>query len=124
MDKRQIFPTVMFALAGASFLFGTLQYFQASAILVASQKRMAFIMTTIEKSSVARADKKELYANIADSLPVSPGLFSIDFSGSFASPAGEDSCRNDGQRTICRALIEQYSDASVQSAVCGLCSPR
>ena len=124
MDKRQIFPTVMFVLAGASFLFGMLQYFQASAILVASQKRMAFIMTTIEKSSVAQYDKKQLYASIADNLPVSPGLFSIDFSGSFASPVGEDSCRNDGQRAICRALIEQHTDASVMAGVCGLCSPR
>jgi hypothetical protein len=124
MDKREIFPTIMFVLAGAAFLFGGLQYFQASALQSAAQKRMAFIMTSIEKSPIGVSQKKQLYASIAEGLPSSPGLFSIDFSGSFASPVGEDACVNEGQRAICRALILEQSDASVITAVCGACSPR
>jgi hypothetical protein len=85
---------------------------------------MAFILTSIEQSSVPRAKKQELYATIAKDLPPAPGLFGIDFSGSFASQNGQDSCTNDGQRAICRAL--QYADADVatMTAICGRCNPR
>ncbi len=114
----------MFALAAAAFLFAGLQYIQASDIQSAAQKRMAFIMTTIEKSSLARPDKKELYATITNGLPTAPGLFRIDFSGSYASPLGDDACQNPGQRSVCRALLDAHAEASVVSNICGACSPR
>jgi hypothetical protein len=123
MEKRLIFPTVMFVLAGASFLFGGWQYLQAQSAQAASQKRMAFIVTSIEKSSLATARKQELYAVIMKGLPAAPGVLGLDFSGSFASNSAGDSCTSDGQRTICSALMSEHADAAVIINVCGTCHP-
>jgi len=124
MEKRAIFPAIMFTLAAASFLFGGWQYLQARSVAAAAQKRMAFIVTTIEQSPVSRLQKKELYASIMNGLPAAPGIFSLDVSGSFASPAGGDSCSSEGQRSVCRSLKAEKSDAVVYEAVCGVCSPQ
>ena len=123
MEKRAIFPVIMFVMAGASFLFGTWQFLQARAIAEASQKRLAFVVTTIEQSPVGRSQKNELYASIMNGLPSAPGLFSLDISGSFASPAGGDGCTSEGQRTVCRALTGNATD-TVRTAVCGVCNPK
>jgi hypothetical protein len=124
MEKRAIFPAVMFLLSGASFLFGGWQYVQSRSVQAASQKRMAFIVTTIEKSDVTRAKKQELYASIMQGLPPAPGVFSLDFSGSFASVNTGDSCTSEGQRSVCRALKDENTDASTMTAVCGACNPK
>ena len=123
MEIRLIFPTLMFALAGVSFLFGGWQFFQARATQTASQRRMAFIVTSIEKSSLASAKKQELYAVIMKGLPAAPRILGLDFSGSFASTGAGDSCTSDGQRAICSALKSQNTDTNVMNAVCGACNP-
>lgn len=123
VEKRAIFPVVMFLLAGASFLFGGWQYLQSRSVQAASQSRMAFIVTTIEKSDVSRVKKQELYASIMQGLPPAPGVFGLDFSGSFASVGMGDSCSNDGQRAVCRALKAENTDTAIYSAVCGACNP-
>lgn len=124
MNKRAIFPTIMFTLAAASFIFGGWQYFQAKSVQTASQKRMAYIITTIEESPVSRLQKDQLYATIMGGLPAAPGIFSLDVSGSFASPAGGDSCTSDGQRSVCRALKAERVETATYSAVCGTCNPQ
>ena len=117
MNPRAIFPLTMFVLAAISFVFG------GRAVASASQQRMAFIVTTIQKNTgIAAAKKKELYASIMQGLPSSPGIFSLDFSGSFASQGG-DSCTSDGQRAICTAL-KANSDAGTFASVCGTCNPQ
>lgn len=123
VEKRAIFPAVMFFLAGASFLFGGWQYLQSRSVQVTSQKRIAFMITTIEKSDVPRTKKQELYATIMRGLPPAPGVFGLDFSGSFASIDAGDSCTGDGQRTVCRALKAENTDTATYSAVCGACNP-
>ncbi|MBP6885858.1 MAG: hypothetical protein KBC02_01275 [Candidatus Pacebacteria bacterium] len=124
IDRRQLFPTVMFVLAGISFVVAGLEYMQASALQSASQKRMAFILSTIERSTIARPDKISLYATIADGLPAAPGLFRIDVSGSFASTAVSDHCSNEGQRTMCAALISERVSTQVREGICGVCNPK
>ena len=104
IERRAIFPAIMFTLAGASFLFGGWQYFQARAVAASAQQRMAFIITTIEKSNVDRTTKQDLYASIMGNLPAAPGTFSLGFSGSFASQTAGDTCTSEGQRSVCRAL--------------------
>lgn len=124
MEKRAIFPLVMFLLAGVSFAFGAWQYFQSRSVASASEKRMAYIVTTIEKSSVPRAKKQELYASIMQGLPPVPGVLGLDFSGSFASVDTGDSCTSDGQRAVCRALKAEKTDSDTLAAVCGICNPK
>lgn len=124
MEKRAIFPILMFSLAAASFIFGGWQYFQARTVQASAQKRMAYIITTIEDSPVSRTQKQELYATIMEGLPAAPGVFSLDVSGSFASPADGDLCTSDGQRAVCRALKSERSSAEVYGAVCGVCNPQ
>lgn len=123
MERRAIFPAIMFALAGASFLFGGWQYLQAKSIAAASQKRMAFIVSSIERSPVARLQKQNLYAAIMSGLPASPGILSLDVSGSFASQQGGDTCSSEGQRTVCRALKQEHTSSSEYGAICGVCNP-
>ncbi|MCC6405418.1 MAG: hypothetical protein IT405_03465 [Candidatus Yanofskybacteria bacterium] len=123
MEKRILFPAVMFLFAGASFAFGGWQYLQARAARQASQQRTAFMMTTIEESGVSRTQKQQLYASIMSGFPAAPSVLGVDFSGSFASPIGGDACTTEGQRTICRALIAQGASSDVQAAVCGVCRP-
>jgi hypothetical protein len=124
MQKRVIFPTIMFILAGASFLFGTWQYLQARSFRAAAQARMAYIVTTIEESDVSRLQKQRLYATIMGGLPATPGFFSLDVSGSFASPTDGDRCISDGQRSVCRALKNEHARIDVYEAVCGTCNPQ
>lgn len=124
MEKRLLFPVVMFLFAGASFAFGGWQYLQARATRQASQQRMAFMLTAIENSAVGRMQKQQLYASIMAGLPAAPSVLGIDFSGSFASPTGGDTCINDGQRAVCRALRAEHAGADVLDAVCGSCDPR
>lgn len=124
MERRAIFPIIMFTLSAASFLFGGWQYLQARSVAAAAQKRMAFMMTTIEQSPVNRNQKQELYASIMNGLPAAPGIFSLDVSGSFASPVGGDACTSDGQRSVCRALIAEHASTAVSTAVCGACHPQ
>ena len=124
MERRAIFPVIMFALAGASFLLAGWQYLQARAIQASAQERMAYIITTIEESSVGYAQKQGLYASIMGGLPPAPGLFGLDVSGSFASPAGGDLCTGEGQRSVCLALKREAVSAAVRSSVCGQCNPQ
>ncbi len=123
MEKRALFPAVMFLLAGASFLFSGWQYLQSRSVQAASQNRMAFMITTIEKSDITRTKKQELYASIMQGLPSAPGILGLDFSGSFASEDKGDSCSSEGQRVICRAL-QQKGDSATMMAVCGKCIPQ
>ncbi len=124
MNPRLIFPTLMFVLAGASFAFGGWQYFQARAVAAAAQQRMAFIATTIQRSGLAATAKKELFASIMNGLPAAPGVFSLDFSGSFASQQSGDSCTSVGQRAICQALKSAATDPATMTAICGTCNPQ
>ncbi len=124
VEKRAIFPAVMFFLAGASFLFGGWQYLQSRSVQAASQKRMAFMITTIEKSDVTRVKKQELYAAIMQGLPPAPAVLGLDFSGSFANVSTGDSCTSDGQWAVCRALKESQADAVTMANVCGSCNPQ
>jgi len=124
MEQRAIFPTVMFILAAASFAVGGWQCYQARQVAAGAQRQMAYIVTTIEKSPVSRVQKQQLYASIMGGLPASPGILSLDFSGSFAAPAGGDACTSEGQRTVCSALKSQNTEAAVYLAVCGSCNPQ
>lgn len=124
VEKRAIFPAVMFTLAGVSFIFGGWQYLQSRSVQAASQKRMAFMITTIEKSDVTKQKKQELYATIMQGLPPAPAVLGLDFSGSFASVGTGDSCDSDGQRTVCRALKADNADAVTMMNVCGSCNPQ
>ena len=123
MEKRAIFPFIMFVLAGVSFAFGGWQYLQARAVEAATQQQTAFMITTIQRSSLAQTKKKELVATIMQGLPPPANVFRLDFSGSFASQ-GLDTCTSEGQRTICRALKSVNTDAATMTMVCGSCNPR
>jgi hypothetical protein len=124
MEKRLLFPILMFTLAGLSFAFGGWQYMQSRSAQIASQRRMAFMVSSIEKSDISRASKRELYATITQGLPPAPAVFSFDFSGSFASVGVADACENEGQRTICRALMSESADVAIMNSVCGECKPQ
>lgn len=124
MDRRLIFPVLMFTLAGLSFVYGTWQYFAARQVAAVSDARTATMIQAIEQSGVARAQKQSLYATIFRDLPPAPALFGIEFSGSFASQDTGDQCTSEGQRVVCRALQDNGADASVLNAVCGLCNPK
>lgn len=123
IEKRLIFPVVMFALAGASFAYGTWQYIYAQQMQSSAAHRMAYIMTTIEKSSVARTQKQAIYATIMRDLPAGPTFLGLDLSGSFASQGPVDACTSEGQRVICRALEDSGEDQKTFSAICGTCNP-
>lgn len=123
IEKRAIFPIIMFIAAGASFAFGIWQHISARQIQASSAERMAHIMTTIERSSVTSSKKQELYTSIMGELPASPTLFTLNISGSFASQAKPDRCTNDGQRAVCRAL-QQYATQADFLAICGPCIPQ
>lgn len=123
MEKRAIFPSVMFMLAAVSFLFGGWQYLQTRSVQAASQKRTAFIIMSIEKSNLSTARKQELYATIMSGLPAAPAVFGIDVAGSFAGVSTGDSCTSVGQRTICGALKAEGADGVTMKAVCGACDP-
>jgi hypothetical protein len=124
VNLRVIFPTTMFILAGLSFGYGTWQYFNARSARAVDAQRLAFIMEMIEQSNFSDVRKQDLYASIAAGLPASLPVLGIDFSGSFAAPDTGDQCINDGQRTLCRALMGQKANAATISAVCGQCSPQ
>lgn len=114
----------MFVLAGVSFAFGGWQYFQARAVQESAQQRMAFIFTTIEKSDITSyAQKQALYFSIMRGLPAAPGVLGFDISGSFAEQSAGDSCVNEGQRSVCRALKSARADAATTRAICGMCNP-
>lgn len=123
MDRRIIFPTVMFLTAGLSFAFGIWQYSFAKQVQASASQRLAFVVQTIEQSDAAMYQKQAMYAAIFNGLPAVPSMFGVDLSGSFASPAGGDNCSGDGQRTVCRALIADGTGTATLSAVCGACNP-
>ncbi len=123
MNPRAIFPIIMFTFAGISFAFGGWQYLQARAVQSAAQERMAYMITTIEKSTIARTAKQSLYASIMSNLPPAPSVFGLDLSGSFASQ-GDDACTNNGQRSVCSALKSSSADAATLRNVCGSCDPK
>jgi hypothetical protein len=123
MDRRLIFPVTMFVLAAVSFAYGAWQQLASRQVAAVADRRLAFIMTTVEKSRFSRQEKQDLYAAIFNRLPEGPTLFGIDLSGSFAAPTGGDHCTNDGQRTVCRALERTSTTSDVLTAVCGLCKP-
>jgi hypothetical protein len=124
INKRLIFPLMMFTTAGISFVYGTWQFIYAQRVQASSDARITHVVETIERSDVARQDKQELYATIAVGLPEAPTPWGIDFSGSFASTPPDDRCANDGQRSLCRVLERQGTDAATYSAACGQCDPR
>lgn len=124
MEKRAIFPGIMFTLALASFAFGTWQYFFAQSVQASATQRMAYIITTIDHSSVAVPKKQELYASIMGGLPVAPKGLGLDFSGSFASQMVPDQCVSDGQRAVCQALKTEHTDEVTIRGVCGVCNPQ
>lgn len=124
MEKRLIFPVIMFVTAGVSFAFGIWQYASARLAQQSADRRMAYIMTTIARSELVPASKQRLYASIAGGLPAAPTVLGLDFSGSFASQESDDHCANDGQQTICRVLRTQGIDPETVRAVCGVCNPR
>ena len=123
MQLRAVFPVVMFITAGLSFSFGVWQYVYARSVQASATQRMAYMMTTIERSDVTRMKKDELYASIMGNLPAGPTLFGIDVSGSFASQGPQDTCTSDGQRSVCRALKSEQTDQATMTAICGTCNP-
>lgn len=128
MDRRIIFPTTMFVLAGLSFAFGIWQYVYAQRVQSASDARVAHILSAVDKSlpetlAAKKSIKKQTYAAIFEAYPAAPTMFGIDLSGSFASQQIADQCLNDGQRSICRALKSQHTDATIYANVCGTCNP-
>jgi hypothetical protein len=123
MERRLIFPTMMFVISGASFAFGIWQYIYARQVQISSANRMASIISTIQDSSVATAKKQEIYARVFQRLPPAPSGFGLDFSGSFASQQVSDSCVNEGQRSVCSALTSSNTDVATVKAVCGDCKP-
>ena len=123
MSPRIVFPVTMFILAGVSFAYGTWQYFVAQNLRETDASRLAFILETIEDSSLARSSKQNLYTSIAAQLPSAPPVFGIDVSGSFASEGAPDGCDNDGQRALCHALEYQEANETTIDAVCGTCNP-
>jgi hypothetical protein len=124
IERRLIFPVIMFTMAGMSFTFGIWQYFYAQRVQASSAQRMAFMVKTIQQSAIASSQKQSMYATIFQKLPPAPALFRLDLSGSFASQGVDDQCPTDGQRAVCRALIASDTNQSILSAVCGLCNPR
>lgn len=122
VEKRLIFPVLMFTMAGVSFAFGIWQYVAAQGERVASATRTAYIMQSIQHSAIATTQKQQLYARIFSGLPKATFL-GIDLSGSFASQ-GDDQCTSDGQRTICQALIQAQTDQATMTAICGVCAPK
>jgi hypothetical protein len=123
-NTRIIFPTAMFVIAGISFAYGTWQFFFARQVQIASDARLAYIVTTIERSDASRQEKQELYATIMSGLPPAPLLLGIDVSGSFATQQPDDQCISDGQRAVCRALLREGTDQATYTPVCGLCNPQ
>ena len=123
MDRRIIFPTVMFVTAGISFVFGIWQYAFARQVQAAASQRLAFVVQTIEQSGAPAGQKQAMYAEIFSGLPAAPSMFGIDWSGSFASQNTSDQCSGDGQRAVCRALIVEQTDLATILAVCGVCHP-
>ena len=123
IQRRAIFPTLMFGIALVSFAYGTWQYFYARAVQASAEQRLAFVVTSIEQSGVAAYQKQQLYVSIMNGLPASPRVLGIDFSGSFASQNSTDSCTSEGQRSVCRALGAQSTDPATYSAICGMCKP-
>jgi len=124
MERRLIFPVIMFSMAGVSFAFGVWQYVYAQRVASNSAQRTAFIVQTIERSGVSANKKQEMYASIFRGLPKAPTLLGIDVSGSFASQGDQDQCDNEGQRSVCRALIEAGTTAAALTAICGQCNPK
>ncbi len=114
----------MFTLAGASFTFGIWQYVSAHIARSSASERMAYIMTTIEDSGLPRAEKRTLYASIMSGLPPAPTFLGIDISGSFAGQVIDDRCTSDGQRAVCRSLVQQHTDTKTMTAICGICNPQ
>lgn len=123
MEKRAIFPVLMFVLAGLSFAYGTWQFLHAQAVQASADARLAHVMTSIEESGATRSQKQQMYASIMGDLPSAPGIFGFDFSGSFASQQPDDQCTSDGQRAVCRALEGQGTDQETAGAICGVCNP-
>lgn len=123
VERRIIFPAVMFVMAGLSFVYGTWQFFYAQRVQAASDARIAHIVTTIERSGTSRQQKEQMYATIMGGLPPAPTLLGIDVSGSFASQQPDDRCTSEGQRAVCRALLSEGTDAVTVQSVCGLCHP-
>lgn len=121
--RRLIFPLFMFLLAGVSFAYGIWQYAAARQIQASADERLAFMATTIERSSLVRSQKDALFATIFEGFPAAPTLFGIDLSGSFASEGDGNACRTDGQRSLCRALKAADTDVAAYQAICGVCNP-
>lgn len=124
MNPRIIFPTFMFVLAGVSFAYGTWQWLYARQVQTASDARVAHIMEQVDQLAVAKKTKQDLYAAVFSGYPAAPSLFGIDFSGSFASQQAGDSCANDGQRSVCRALKAADAPVATFGQVCGACNPK
>jgi uncharacterized membrane protein YjjP (DUF1212 family) len=113
----------MFSTAGLSFAFGAWQYLYARTVQANSSSRVAAIVGTIQHSDLATAKKQALYAQIFENLPAAPKMLAFDFSGSFASQQLPDACTNDGQRSVCQALLSSGADTATVKAVCGNCKP-
>lgn len=123
MERRIIFPTLMFILAGLSFVYGTWQYLYARRVQASSDARLVHTITAIEDSNILLKQKERIYADIFLNLPPAPTFFGIEFSGSLAGQHQDDQCVNDGQRAVCRALRTQGAQPTVYTEVCGLCAP-
>ena len=124
MDRRLIFPTTMFVIAGASFAYGIWQHVVTQRVQASADARLAFVMSAVEGSRVSRQEKQDLYSVVFNGLPSAPSVWGIDLSGSFAAPAGSDRCISDGQRAVCSALRTTAADASTLTRICGVCEPK
>jgi len=124
MDRRYVFPVVMFVLAGVSFTYGIYEHFAATGAQTSADARMAFILSSIENSRSSRQEKQDLYTTIFKGLPAAPSILGVGLSGSSAAPVGGDQCVNDGQRAVCGALKRSNTDAATTMRICGLCSPK
>ena len=124
MQRRLIFPLVMFALAALSFGYGTWQWLTARAVLASADARIAHTLQTVEdQASWSDRQKQAFYLALFKEYPPAPTLFGIDLSGSFASEQQDDRCVNDGQRAVCRSLAASGTAPETMSAICGTCNP-
>lgn len=122
-EKRAIAPVLLFIVAGASFTYGIWQYLATQRLQAAADQRVAHIVNAVESSGISRGQKDVVYRSVFQNWPAMPNGFGIEVSGLFASQQTDDACTSEGQRSVCRALINGGTSAAVKASVCGACDP-
>ena len=124
MNKRLIFPLLMFTLAACSFAWGGYQYWYAGQVQAASDARVAHIMDAVADTPMTLRTQENLYASIYEDYPAGPAGIGVDVSGSLAGQKIPDGCASDGQRSVCRSMRDGGSSFESYRAACGVCLPQ